>query len=353
MKPQGASRPSRSSRLRKMGAVGLLCTVVAVAGCGSGSGKTGVLRIGTVGMTGGLNPFGGLQAEYTTFANVYPRLVQEDPATLREVPYLATSWAASQGGRVWTFHLRRNAQWSDAKPLTAGDVAFTFNTIVEFQKGPTANYSEYVTFLEHAQATDPATVVLRYSKPVSTVLSQAGGVLILPEHVWGRLAVGQGKALTNFTNTPSANHPVVGGGPFTITQQKTNEFEAFQTNPHFFGSKPRIGGFGVQYFGSPDDAVSALRTGAIDVLLGGRSLASGGIPSTVADSLRRGFQLATPGAIDFDGLLINPNPAKQTNRELLDPAVRKAFEYAVDRLSIVGTVYSGLAQPGTTIVPRP
>lgn len=340
-------------RLRHLLLVGLVLPIIVLAGCGGGgSGGGATLRVGLVGMTGGLNPFGGLQAEYATFANIYPRLVSEDPRTLAHVPYLATSWRVSGGGRVWTFQLRRDAKWSDGAPLTARDVAFTFNTIVKYSQGPTANYSEYVTFLQSATATAPSTVVLRYSKPVATVLSQAGGVLILPEHVWGRFASGDGKALDSFTNLPASGRLVVSGGPFMITEQKTNAFEAFVRNPHFFGSKPTIGGFGIKYFGSPDDAVTALKTGDIDVLLGGRSLASGGVPATVVQPLRSGgFQVATPGAIDFDGLLINPSAGKQGHRELLDPAVRKAFEYALDRNSVVRVVYSGLARPGSTIVP--
>lgn len=343
-------------RLRYVRSLALLLPIIALAGCGGGgsTGGTGgaTLRMGTIGMTGALNPFGGLQAEYATFANVYPRLVKEDPTTLAHQPSLATSWRVSEGGRVWTFRLRGNAKWSDGSPLTARDVAFTFNTIVKYSHGPTANYSEYVTFLQSATATDPATVVLRYSKPVATVLSQAGGLLILPEHVWGRYATGDGKALKTFTNLPAGGHPVVSGGPFMITQQKTNAFEAFERNPHFFGTRPTIGGFGIKYFGSPDDAVTALKTGDIDVLIGGRSLASGGVPATAAQALQSaGFQVATPGAIDFDGLLINPSAGKQGHRELLDPAVRKAFEYALDRSSVVRVVYSGLARPGSTIVP--
>jgi len=339
-------------RLRHLLRAGLLLPIIALAGCGGGSSGGATVRMGVIGMTGTLNPFGGLQGEYATFANIYPRLVQEDPRTLAHEPFLATGWKVSEGGRVWTFQLRRHAEWSDGTALTARDVAFTFNTIVKYSHGATANYSEYVTFLQSATATDPTTVVLRYSKPVATVLSQAGGVLILPEHVWGRYATGDGKALRSFTNLPASGHPVVSGGPFMITEQKANEFEAFVRNPHFFGSKPTIGGFGIKYFGSPDDAVTALKTGDIDVLLGGRSLASGGVPSTAAQALHSaGFQVATPGAIDFDGLLINPSADKQSHRELLDPAVRKAFEYALDRNSVVRVVYSGLARPGSTIVP--
>lgn len=340
-------------RLRSLLRAGLLCPMIALAACGGGGGSgSATLRVGVVGMTGALNPFAGLQGEYATFANIYPRLIQEDPRTLAHKPSLATSWKTSAGGRTWTFQLRRNAKWSDGTPLTARDVAFTFNTIVKYSRGPTANYSEYVTFLKKATATGPATVVLRYGKPVSTVLAQAGGVLILPEHVWGRYATRDGKALSSFDNLPRSGHPVVSGGPFMITQQKTNAFERFERNPRFFGPRPTIGGFGIKYFGSPDDAVTALKSGDLDVLLGGRSLASGGVPATAGRALRSGgFQVATPGAVDFDGLLINPSAGKQGHRELLDPAVRKAFEYALDRGSVVRSVYSGLARPGSTIVP--
>ena len=67
-----------------------------------------------------------------------PYLVQYN-SQAQFVPDFAKSWqATSSDGKTWTFHTQPNAKWSDGKPLTAADVAFTLNTILKFQTGSTA-----------------------------------------------------------------------------------------------------------------------------------------------------------------------------------------------------------------------
>ena len=49
---------------------------------------------------------------------------------LAPAPDLAKSWEAAADGMSWTFTLRDDAKWTDGQPITADDVAFTFNDIV-------------------------------------------------------------------------------------------------------------------------------------------------------------------------------------------------------------------------------
>ena len=88
----------------------------------------GTLRLGTSSRIDSLNPFVAFnQDAYTTFMYIYPFLVQYD-RNLHFAPDFATKWEASQDGKTWTFHTRPGAKWSDGKPLTAADAAFTINT---------------------------------------------------------------------------------------------------------------------------------------------------------------------------------------------------------------------------------
>ena len=66
----------------------------------------------------------------------YDSLVGYDPKTLspmkgEESTGLATDWTVSDDGLTWTFTIRQNAKWDDGVPLTAKDVAFTYNYIIE------------------------------------------------------------------------------------------------------------------------------------------------------------------------------------------------------------------------------
>jgi len=327
----------------------LAAVAVLLSGCGASSSPSRVLRIGivasaVVGHSGVLNPFSGVGGDYGAINTIYPSLVLFDVPALNPVPYVATSWTVSRDGLTWTFRLRPNMRWSDGQPLTARDVAWTLTTLLKFKNGVAAGFASNLGHLVSASAPNATTVVLRYNAPVSNVLAEAGSVQIFPEHVWARAAAGNGSGLPSFVNAPAAGHPVVSGGPFTVTELKPNQFVLFARNPYYFGPRPALAGFGIQYFGTSDAMITALKAGQID--------AAPGIPPTAVSSLRAsGFVVPDALALTEDDLFINPTPGKLSHRELLDPRVREAIDMAVDRQQIVNVVYLGHAQPGSVIEP--
>ncbi len=174
-------------RLRRVSGIVAVAVVAALAAAGCGNGSSagsvkdgGIFRLGTDSSIDSLNPFVAFQADaYTTFEYIYPSLVQYNPK-LQIVPDFATSWQMSDGGRVWTFHTAPNAEWSDGKPLTAQDAAWTFSTILKYQNTATANSAGYVAHMASAAAPNATTLVLTYKQPVANVLSQVQQVAIVP-----------------------------------------------------------------------------------------------------------------------------------------------------------------------------
>src|SRR5260370_32086736 len=118
-------------------------------------------------------------------------LVQYSPK-LQWAPDFARSWQVSPDGKTWTFHTQPNAKWSDGKPLTAADAAWTLNTIIKFQAGGTANSAGYVAHKKSAAAPNATTLVLIYSRPVGNVLAQMQQTAILPEHILAQYATRPG-----------------------------------------------------------------------------------------------------------------------------------------------------------------
>ena len=330
-----------------------VCGIVAVAaaaalaasGCGNGATGTaqagGVFHLGSDSSIDSLNPFVAFQADaYTTFEYIYPSLVQYDPE-LQIVPDFATSWQMSDGGKVWTFHTVQNAKWSDGKPLTAQDAAWTYSTILKYQNGPTANSAGYVAHMVSATAPNPDTLVLTYAQPVANVLSQVQQVAILPEHIWAKYATGNGKGLTNFAN----NAPIVSGGPFILSSYTAKQDALFKRNPDYFGPKPHILGIALEFFSNDDAMVTALKSGQLDGVEA--------VPTTsVSDLKHAGFVVTQTHGDAFDDFIINDNPNQDaSHRELLNPLVRQAFNYAIDRQQIVNTSLLGYGAPGSTIIP--
>lgn len=334
-----------TSKFRTIAVAAVAAAALALTGCtGSSNGSTqqgGVLRIGISAAIDSLNPFVS-QSDYSsiTYQYIYPHLVEYD-AKLDFVPSFATSWDTTADGKTWTWHTVSGAKWSDGQPLTAKDVAFTLDMMMRYQDGPTALLAALVAHMTKAVATDDNTVVVTYEAPVANVLAQMQSVNIYPQHIWGPLATGDGKAITTFQNPV----PVVSGGPFILTKYAQNQIALFGRNPNWWGAtKPNIDGFGLQMFANEDAMVTALKTGQVDMI--GESTP----PTAVATLKEAGMQVETAPSLTTMTFIINTNPKKRQHPELLDPQVRKALEYAIDRQSIVDTAWLGQAQLGSTLL---
>ncbi len=326
----------------------VLASACSSSGGGGGGVKSGgVLRIGTSEGIDSLNPFVGFnQDDFNVWTYIYPSLLGYDTtsANYDYAPNFATKWEESSDGLTWTFHTVPGAKWSDGQPLNAEDVAWTFNMMLKYASGPAGAWAGSVAFLKSIKATDPNTVVFTYTKPFGIVEFNLGLTPILPPQVWQQYATGDGKAIKTFPNEPENGKPLVGGGPFLLTEYRKNDIALFQQNPNYWGTKPHIDGFGLQYYDSQDAEVTALKTGQLDAIEA--------LPPTSVDTLNSaGIHVYQGPALVLRDFLFNVDPHKKSHRELLNPKVREAFEYAVDRNSIVQTAWLGHAAPGASIVP--
>jgi peptide/nickel transport system substrate-binding protein len=324
--------------------LGAACSSASSTGAPSAVKQGGVLRIGTTEGIDSLNPFVGFnQDAYSTWFYIYPSLVQYDLHTYRFIPNFATSWQTSPDGLTWTFHLAPGARWSDGQPLTAADVVWTIDTILKYQNGPAGAWAGSVAHLTSMRATSSTTVVATYQRAVANALPNLGLIPILPKHVWARYATGNGNGLKSYPNTPVGSAPLVSGGPFTLVKYVQHQVAVFQRNPDFYGAKPHLDGFGLQFFESPDAMVTALKSGQIDAIEH--------LPPTAVASVRgAGIHVYVGPSLEFRDFIFNSNPKKPQHRELLNPKVRMAFEYAINRQQIAKTAWLGYATPGSTIV---
>lgn len=90
---------------------------------------------------------------------------------------LATDYKVSGDGLTWTFTIRKDARFHDGKPLTARDVAFTFN------KTKAAASFVDLTEMDKAEATDNKTIVFHMKQPMSIFPYQVATLGIVPEHL--------------------------------------------------------------------------------------------------------------------------------------------------------------------------
>ena len=327
--------------------LGALLLVTAVTGCGgsgSNGGTGGTFRLGTSNGIDSLNPYVAFnQDAYSAFEYIYPILIQYD-SNLHYAPFFATSWHPSNGGKTWTFKTRPNAKWSDGKPLTAADAAWTINTDIKYKDGGAANAAGLVNHIKSASAPNPTTLVVNYDEaPGPTwVLGQFQQFFILPQHIWAQHAGHNGADLKTFANSA----PVVGSGPFNLVKFQKNNVAVFQRNNSYWGVKPKIEEFGLQQFSDDDAMVTALKAHNLDAIEA--------VPATAMKTLgNAGFEVSDVPGLDQTDFIINSNPQKKTHRELLNLKVKEAFDHAIDRQKIDNVTFLGAARPGVSIIPAP
>ncbi len=333
----------------------LVLILAVTAGCGgSSSGTSGspgssggdqpVYRLGTVGMGyDSLNPFVGMYAQdYAAWMLMYPNLAQYSNE-LQPQPDFAESWSTSEDGLTWTFKLKSGAVWTDGKPITASDAAFTINTVVKLQTGAAAALSPFVPGIKTATAVDDTTLEVKLAAPSAALLANLFQLPILPEHFWAPYAKGDGAKLKTVTMDP-AKETVVASGPFTIEKLDIKGTTIFKRVDTFYGPKPMITGYGFQLFTNADAAIQALKAGEIDCVYQ--------LPPTSSDTLKTDANLQIQG---FGGsmpetLIVNDSVNNKKHPELRKLEVRQAIDLAIDRTAMIDTVYNGFAVPGGSLL---
>ena len=306
----------------------------------SAAAKTGgTFRIGTSSRIDSLNPYVAFnQDAYSTFEYVYPFLIQYDKANRKFVPDLATSWKTSNGAKTWTFTLRKGAKWTDGKPLTAKDAAWTINTDIKYAAGGAANAAGLIAHIKNAKAPNATTLVVNYTKAPGNVLGQFQQFALLPQHIWSKHTGHKGNDLKRFSN-----NPLVGAGPFKLSKFKKDDIALFQRNGSFYGEKPLVDAFGLRMFSNEDALVSALKAHEIDAIED--------VPGTAIKTLKKSFNVRAVTGVSQTDFIINSNPKKKKHSELLNLKVKAAMAHAIDRKQIVRVVFLGYGTPAGSIIP--
>jgi peptide/nickel transport system substrate-binding protein len=323
---------------------GLALITLAAFGAAAKSSSTssksgGTFRIGTSSRIDSLNPYVAFnQDAYSTFEYVYPLLVQYDKSSRRFIADFATSWKATNGGKTWTFKTRPHAVWTDGKPLTAKDAAWTINTDIKYAAGGAANAAGLIAHIKKASAPNATTLVVNYTKAPGNVLGQFQQFAILPQHVWSKYTGHKGNDLKTFSNLP-----LVGAGPFELVKFNKNDIALFQRNDSFYGEKPKADAFGLRMFSNEDTLVAALKSHEIDAIED--------VPATAIKTLSKSFNIRSARGVSQNDFIINSNPRKTTHRELLSFKVKEAMAHAIDRKQIIKVVFLGHAKPASSIIP--
>ncbi|MGI5457747.1 ABC transporter substrate-binding protein [Streptomyces sp. CA-249302] len=305
-----------------------------------------VLTVAVAQSVDSLSPFLAVRLLSTSILRLtYEYLTDYDPGDAHPVPGLATSWKPSADKLTWTYTIRSDAKWSDGQKVTAEDAAWTFDKLMTDEAAATANGS-FVTNFRKVTAPSPTQLVIELKKPQATMT--ALDVPIVPEHIWKDV-----KDFSKFNNDKS--FPIVGDGPFVLTDYKADSYVRLKANKSFWRGAPKFDELVFKYYKDQDAAVAALRKGEVSFVAGQPALTPAQASSLKGQKDihvnegpgRRFYALATnPGAKAGNGQKFGDG-----DPSLLDERVRHALFMAVDRKTIIDKVFQGHAVEGQGYIP--
>ncbi len=181
-------------------------------------------------------------------------------------------------------------------------------------------YTDNITKIETPNA---STVVIHTSRPDARIV---GGlfIYILPKHVWGKVPVSDLRA------SYDPKIPLVGSGPFIVTDFQPNRITTMEKNPNFRGPAPKFDEIQFIRYGNQDAAERALQVGEVDMV---PEVSAAGFARIGEQPNIDTFKASSPA---YTQMAFNSCPAKicpdaQFNPAIQDPAVRQATAYAIDR----------------------
>ncbi len=248
--------------------------------------------------------------------NLYRSLVnyQTDGTIGYEV---ADSHTVSEDNLTYTFHLRDGVTFHDGTPVTAEDVKYTFERIMDPANG--ATYRSYFDgVLESVNVVDERTVEFKLSE----VCAPFYEYLSMPESaIVSKAWMEAGNDIATAEN---------GCGPYTMKSWDKGLSIELAAYDGFYGEKAKTENVSFSFYSDETTRANALRTGEIDIMdyANANSVIQFDQESDFSVYSRQGAYMC---------LQINCNP----DSPLSDPRVRQAIAYAIDRQAVIDAAFSG------------
>ncbi|MDP3479553.1 MAG: ABC transporter substrate-binding protein [Desulfoprunum sp.] len=243
-------------------------------------------------------------------------------ADMKIVNDLATAYSLSKDGLVWTIDIRHDVKFSNNTPLTAEDVAFTFNTAAK--SGGLVDLAHMAV----AKALDRNRVQIALQENDSTFINRLITLGIVPKNFHG----------------PDYPRKPIGSGPYMLEEWNEGQQMIVKANPYYYGAQPffkRI----VFLYTPEDTSFAAAKAGQVQMAA---------VPAMLAKQHVPGMTIHAVKSVDNRGLMFPtvPDTGKKTdkgysigNNVTADPAIRRAITIAIDRKALVQGVLEGYGRP--------
>ena len=299
---------------------------------------------------------------------IYEALTTTDVETLQTIPWIADSHALVSDDRLsYEFTIRKDARFSDGKPVTGEDFIFYLKTIKNPRILKAAPLRGYYTRVDSATLIDgdPHRLRVVMASPYYLGEQWAGGLYAYPKHIWDPEGISD-KVFFTELNAGDTNHNplvkqfaeniediqrdfdpafLVGSGPYIMDEYREQDRVVLRWNPDYWNSKHR---YGANYparivwltINDLNAALSALKAGEIDF-----------VPRL--DQVQYKYEKVrftkndlVPNEYDYPAYnYVGYNADREEKPFLADKRVRWAFAHALDRRKMIEKIFFGNAQP--------
>ncbi|WP_033306315.1 ABC transporter substrate-binding protein [Streptomyces iakyrus] len=335
--------PHRRSFLKYTGALGAAAAVSAsLSACSSGPESTNDTGTGggrdrTLTAVIGYGNDGSWDPTQTASAfcmaanhHIYEGLLDTDPISREPYAALATEVPGNPDSTSWKFTLRAGATFHDGKPVTADDVVFVFERILDPDTQTLAK-GFFASWLKEVRKIDARNVELVLKFPFPDGLSRLTLAKIMPKHVFSRPG-GWEEAIKG---------KAIGSGPYRQTAHHPKSNTTFEAFDGYNG--PRRPAFRKMNWLTIVDA--APRVAKISGSSAGAQIADN-IPYANIGRLESGGMTVAGGA-GMNNLFLMFNTG---HKPFDDPRVRQALHYAIDTEKMVEVALKGHGKPSTSFL---
>lgn len=373
-----------SGRTRSLVAIvltlALALTALAATGCtkkqetsSAGNTSSGPQKGGTlsfyIGSPAYIDPYNTQESEGTHVESaLFDSLTAFDPLDASKlVPAAAERWESKDGGKTWTFYLRKDGKFSDGTPVTAKDFIYAWNrmadpkavntitgkadpSVISYHLAPIQGFDDVAAGkakeMSGLKAVDDYTLEVTLTKPMGDFEYVVGHPALAPVP---QKAVEEGVDY-NGKKVAYGDMPV-GNGPFKMSEPwKHDQYIKVVRNDNYYGDKPYLDGIDFRIFKDPNTAYLEFEAGNLDFTqIGEGKIKDAQSKYGVADNGYTG----NPGKQVLLGaenstyyLILNQKDSALANADF-----RKAVSLAINRQAICDTVFEGTREPADNIVP--
>ena len=239
-------------------------------------------------------------------------------------PELAESWRFSEDHLELTYHLRKDAGWSDGYPLTAEDVKFTFDLLMDDKvASPRQSTTEYI---KDVRVQDAHTVTFYFSQAYPDQMFDTSSE-ILPKHILG------GADRATLRSHPFGRMPV-SSGPFILKKWVSQQYIELGPNDGYFGERPHLDRVIFKIVPDKTNLFMQLRAGEIDMMVD--------VPLAEVTDLKK----SNPDLklYPISGRVYYYIGYNEVNPMFTDRETRRALTLAIDRQKIIAALLYGFGK---------